>query len=730
MLNELALLAQSFRKAGKTAPSRHPRISPMGKNRDVLIVVLNPDGKPFEAEVIPGETASELYRVEHRSAGASFPGFNLPTPLRFFRKSEPLTRAAIEKLVVLSRDKGNDGEGLRMAIKELFKLSMPRTFRENQSDPLKQSSSERQFARSCIDLVEELDTKFQNTSGDLKNLNELIKVLRESKPSLAPFSNDLGGILGQAPVTGRKALLLYAEILFGVLDWKNRSESIGTDSYWNQKAKQDDSANQPIYLDLRCAKSDSVRVAHRKCSAALNHALLACEEASRPTVVSDIEDAFGEKAVLQDKYPTGPKIAELGNMKLFSANTNEIRALERYSLGGSQLFPVSKKLVQEMSDALLYVAKEDRRGLTCRAIPGVKEKRDLLVAYLEGEPDDRSALAEMLGKETSAIADEDFATTAKQVIAMLEGKISANPNLKVRLLAFSAIDKAKKQLSLNRCCSAQEVVSSARLWEAGARNTPDVSIIFVERTTKRGMCIKRIVPSPLDFASTVNRVWNLDAEGHYASSFQRVLTTSDAYDIFFVNTPLSKAKIELGFNSILCRMSKVLIMGGCAKTAQRWNGISETVRLQILKTIAFLGITLYRLGHKKEHYMQESTAQLGRLLALADSLHQHYCIQVRKGETPSQLIGNALLSTALEQPVFALARLSERIAPYQAWAKTLKGDDAAGNVGLVKYFLGGMAECSSVIRVDGLPQKMSDADKAKLLLGYLADNSKLKTEES
>ena len=155
--------------------------------------------------------------------------------------------------------------------------------------------------------------------------------------------------------------------------------------------------------------------------------------------------------------------------------------------------------------------------------------------------------------------------------------------------------------------------------------------------------------------------------------------------------------------------------------------MSDTVRWQSLKAIALLGILLRQLGHHREDFMQKTITQFGRLLALADSLHLQYCKHVRKGESPSQLIGNALFSTALEQPVFALARLAERLTPYQAWARTFQSDDPNVKVGLVKWLLGEIAACTSAIHLEQLPNRMSDADKAKLLLGYLADHSKSDT---
>jgi hypothetical protein len=74
--------------------------------------------------------------------------------------------------------------------------------------------------------------------------------------------------------------------------------------------------------------------------------------------------------------------------------------------------------------------------------------------------------------------------------------------------------------------------------------------------------------------------------------------------------------------------------------------------------------------------------------------------------------------------VFALARLAERLTPYQAWARTFQSNDPDAGVGLVKYFLGELASCTAAIQLEQLPVRMSDADKAKLLLGYLADHAK------
>lgn len=696
----------------------------MGKNRDLLVVSLDAAGNPSRIEVLLGETAANLFRVEHGSVGSSFPGFNIPAPLRRLdAASADALKPVVEKLHALGKNKISSTAETKESIRALFTLSRAQPFNPNQ---------EKQFQRSCSELVSELAELLPHELAGLKNFTTLVEALVKSKPALPSFAESLSGLMvDQNAEFDRRQLLLFQEVLFGTLDWKKRTAEIASADYWKEKVKQDKNANQPVYLDLASPDTTFYRVAHSETSALINAALIQTQSnaaASQPKHGDLPEDAFGETVELQDKFPSGPKVAELGNVKLFSVNTNEVPALQRYGFKGSQSFPVASARVQKMSDALLYLASEDKRGITCRAIPSAQpDKRDLLVVYLEGEPEGRAQLAEMFGGEANAFSDSDFEAIAQPVLEMLEGKAAANPNLNVRLLAFCPIDKAKKQISLNRSLRVREVIRAAREWEAGARNAPPVSVWFYDKNTKQSVFRSHTAPCPLELASVANRVWSADAKNGFSSTYQRALSVGDAYDVFLADAPLARQKTQFALELLITRMSRVLIVLGAAKTARERNPLSEPVRWQSVKAIALLGILLHQLGHHRKNLMQEPITQIGRLLALADSLHQQYCSHVRKGDSPSQLIGNALFNTALEQPVFALARLAERLTPYQAWARTFQSNNPEAGVGLVKYFLGEIAACTSAIRLDELPQRMTDVDKAKLLLGYLADHPKTET---
>ncbi len=115
---------------------------------------------------------------------------------------------------------------------------------------------------------------------------------------------------------------------------------------------------------------------------------------------------------------------------------------------------------------------------------------------------------------------------------------------------------------------------------------------------------------------------------------------------------------------------------------------------------------------------------VGRALSLADRLHLEYCRHVRNNSIPPQLVGNALMTTAQEEPIKALSMLWGRIKPYHAWAQTLKEGDS---VGLIKYFLKHLGEVADQLKDVTLPQICTDADKAQMLLGYLA---RIKSDEN
>ena len=276
MLNELSQVVDSLERLGTVTPARHPRINPMGKNNDLLVVSLDNDGNPLRLEFLSGDIAGRLFRIEHGSAGSSFPGFNLPTPLRSLEDA-PVHELvpAIEKVISLGKNKNSSPAEIADAVRNLFNLSKPKTYSASQG---------KQYQRSCSELVDELYEAFPKDLAGLKNFKALIDAVRKSKPTLPLFAECLSGLLvRRSSDYDRHTGLLYQEILFGILDWKKRSTEIGTPDYWKEKANQDKAANQPIYLDMAMPVEGCWRVAHSEMSELLNQALFTIQSKDNGT---------------------------------------------------------------------------------------------------------------------------------------------------------------------------------------------------------------------------------------------------------------------------------------------------------------------------------------------------------------------------------------------------------------------------------------------------------------
>lgn len=119
--------------------------------------------------------------------------------------------------------------------------------------------------------------------------------------------------------------------------------------------------------------------------------------------------------------------------------------------------------------------------------------------------------------------------------------------------------------------------------------------------------------------------------------------------------------------------------------------------------------------------MSSAPFLIGRMLKLADELHALYCKEVRDNNLPPQLIGNSMMTAALESPVQALAQLALRLKPYYGWAQTFKGTEK-GNLG--RYFVGLYGEVAAELVKQQLPSRLNDTERAEMLLGYLAVNPK------
>ena len=122
MLNELYQVSQELGARRHRFPIARFAHQPMGKNRELLIVRLNAAAEPSDVEFVSGAVAAHLFRVEHGSAGSSFPGFNLPTPLLDLTQAYIDLKPILQRLCELQKKKDSSTQQIYGAFTELAKF--------------------------------------------------------------------------------------------------------------------------------------------------------------------------------------------------------------------------------------------------------------------------------------------------------------------------------------------------------------------------------------------------------------------------------------------------------------------------------------------------------------------------------------------------------------------------------------------------------------------------------
>ena len=339
----------------------------MGKNDPLLVVELDKSGLPAHSAIEQAEIAGKLLRVCHSSQGASFPGFNIPTPLRVFSRTKPdKLKDRFKEL----RRQHRDAVWVSRFVRKLFVRSKWPSFKISQS---------RQFERSTRELVSWLGADCAKGRKELTNFVRLLQSVSDSRPELGTSAAEVAKLLATGGTDAN------VEQRWHMAEWLFTSRKL------------------PVYLQCREEDLNHPRVADSRMGKLLNLQLLSIgakpydsnSRSGAPAVTA--HDAYtGQPCELPETFPD-PKVALLGNVRLFSNNTSEAACFFRYGLGGSDTFKVSKETAQRMAGALMQLASDDGLNKTCCAIPGNREgKQDLLVAYLEDEPNARDPYAEFV----------------------------------------------------------------------------------------------------------------------------------------------------------------------------------------------------------------------------------------------------------------------------------------------------------------------------------------------
>jgi hypothetical protein len=475
---------------------------------------------------------------------------------------------------------------------------------------------------------------------------------------------------------------------------------------------ENDRGNLSVFLDVQ----DWVNypVAHEKTMQFLNERLFQ-QRASKRSKASTI-DAYGSQGNDSDKDEKLPevKLPILGGVKLRAMN-KESGCQYRYGTIDAASFPIGPESRQRAKGALEWLSNPDREGLTW----GRADSREILFAYPVKVAPIPPKLAACLGARKEDDKSARFAEYAKDVIGQLKGINKDLKQIELHVFALRKMDKARTKVVFHRNYSAERLSIAATDWQTGCNNIP--TILIPAWGGKKGEVVTAEpgTPFPLQVAGCLNQVWKMDGSTECAVT---IIPPTTGIDLL----------LEEKIKRYIPRLLSIAIQNGKGFFISLGSGMHKGERVSLKDydrhkqwMPAILGLLLHKSGVEKENYMMNAPYLIGNMLKISDDLHGLYCNKVRGGKLPPQLLGNALMVAALESPVQALSQLALRIAPYLGWART-NSTDASG---LSRYFMKCYGEIETKLRGQTLPVRMNDADRAQLLLGYIASSEKVDSND-
>jgi len=437
----------------------------------------------------------------------------------------------------------------------------------------------------------------------------------------------------------------------------------------------------------------------------------------------------GEKQLIEeDKFPE-PKLRVIGKSYLYS-NNKDIPCLERYGLKSLMAYKVGKNTIRDLNDAISFLTVGERQFKTWVQVPSSSDKKqNLLIAYVENKPELEDDLARMLGDSPDYEQEVvNFEKLTEQVCSSLMKDIEKNSESKISTIVFSEVDPGRKQIILFKTFTEKDIILGTTKWKQAFHNSPKVE--FKIKENQEEVVIKPYCPYPGEILTFSKKLWRVkvkDGKKYITYDFIHGISMREIYEIFI---PLSDENEPS--QKLLCRIldqveDLILFVGHYTnrKELQKLNSIKVIKKnlYEVCLAVTLISILLFKQNHRKEDFMNSIAFNIGRLLMLSDVLHREYCKNVRK-DIPPQLIGNSIMHTAVEFPIRALNLLEERIMIYKAWADT----NTEMDVKYAKWAVNQMGIVSKIISEQEIPEMFNDAERAQVLLGYLAKIEKKEEE--
>jgi hypothetical protein len=682
MLNETQALYRSLEQNQCDLPESHPDVKEPGRHSGYR-VGLGQDGLPLAIEEIDPDTMASLWTIREGKHN-SFPVVNIQHALLQIPAEASLRR----QLADLKKQQAAE----RIALLQDALRHFPAILGENDAA----------MWQRLRDRARELQPLFSGQDKRFEALPELMRRFTENPLDPKAFLERLAHRLVERLAAAR-------------LDDAALAEKLLIGKY----KKRDPHAKAEVRLVLDAAGEFPTRVATTR----MRYHVSRCLASGGSNAEQGRCALTGEQQALLSERSPEPKLPALGETKFFSMNP-DTPCQRRYGLTGLRAFRLGQSTAHRLEKAIKFITDEAREGKTWRRVPNGKfevkggrkmERSDLLIVYVDGEPVIDANVASCFGDDARE-AQKQFAVDAEEVCKAFAGIAERRPESRLYLFLIRKADKEKKQVVLVETPTVREVLEAARWWQRAGANVPEITVPLAPKEKgQRAIQGHPQTPRPATVVRLLSESWvrgglqavKVESVG-FAQVLELMLRTRSGWEQALCHI-LKLTLARLG--ALFCGLFGALL----TEKEERWQKYPNHARQSALIGARLLGIVLDALGRRKETYMVETAFLVGRLLALADTLHREYCRHVRKGDIPPQLIGNALMPVAAVNPKDAVARLGQRLPIYKAWADQKEGEQYR----LAKWAVARMGEICQQLPRPMLAQ-VDQTFQAELFLGYMA----------
>lgn len=701
MLNELFHLSESLKRSHTTLRSWHQHFKECPQGGKALFVELDDQGRAANVSPITNQTIRAELRKYEKASGYSFPSFNVPPLLQFANDEEKERAAKLRK--ALGSKKPPEAAMRDEELAHLLSVSASCWVRPDKSA---RGKDEMDKLNDCLSSVpQELMEMLGECTDESRSFVELLRRAQQTD------GYALHEQLMDVAVHGVKSEPLEAAEWMDVLFFHSGKTP----------------KKIAIVLELVDQSQFAYPANHSVVQTWVNDRLLTTETTEKGNQRDAVaSDAFAvEGGSMNESFPE-VKMSVLGNVKL-RAMSSESPCQRRYGFADAKSFRVSQPARQDMKNALEWITRDERRGKTWCDVSSLGGAPAMLIAYPSELPEEAPELAGLFGGVKGEQSDPDgsrFEACARRVTKTLKGEPASSPNADLRIFVLTKPDGFRTKVLHSSRYTVQHLLDRADEWQALCRDSPPILIRqFGPKQGDKPIWQHPLTPYPAEVVWCLNTVWQ-QMGTHAKTAFN--LQIADGLSLLLANGPVLRTVATRAVQAITSNSLSLLLAISQATHQGIVHPMGKIYGKQALLLPQILGLLLGKLDYKKGSYMKSPPYLIGRLLSLADQLHVQYCREVRKDQVPPQLVGNALMTNAMETPEKALALLWQRIKPYHAWAQTVQGGD---EVRLAKYFLGEMGRVSAALADIDLPTRCSDTNKAAMLLGYLARSEKDKSND-